>query len=256
MKLNKRPGKNEGFYINLVIGKKENESWWGAPPENIDHVDLSYLRDRYPLISTEKRAVKFKELWKELWNKKLSKEDIEFLKSLQNEMNTQDTCCQADPRFWVVMQTKRIYGIAEDYGATGQLIVGNDGEEIEDNINALYEFLHDDLDIDCYLDRISGTDKSVINIEEKILEDIEDVMNFIEEYTSYDQYSLVSYMDVEQIVEDTMFITLRECEKHIQANSYHYKRPIPYAMTAWRSPQVERLYKILQETKWDESEVE
>lgn len=33
---------------------------------------------------------------------KINKEDIEFLKELQNEMLTQDTICQADPRFWVV----------------------------------------------------------------------------------------------------------------------------------------------------------
>ena len=59
----------------------------------------------------------------------------------------------------------------------------------------------------------------------------------------------------QEIDENTMFLTLRECKEHIEANSYHYNKPHPYAMTAWRSPQVERLYKILQNTNWNESEV-
>lgn len=67
MELTKRPGKNSGFYITLEIGNRSNESWWGAPPDNIDHVDLSYLNDRYPLITTEKRVEEFKKLWKDLW---------------------------------------------------------------------------------------------------------------------------------------------------------------------------------------------
>lgn len=33
----------------------------------------------------------------------------------------------------------------------------------------------------------------------------------------------------------------------IKCNDYHYIDPHTYGMTAWRSPQVERLYKILHE---------
>ena len=34
----------------------------------------------------------------------LTDEQREFLINLQDELNTQDTVCQADPRFWVVME--------------------------------------------------------------------------------------------------------------------------------------------------------
>jgi uncharacterized protein YeeX (DUF496 family) len=44
----------------------------------------------------------------------INKEDIDFLKALQNEMLTQDNVCQADPRFWVIRQTERIYRVEED----------------------------------------------------------------------------------------------------------------------------------------------
>ena len=49
----------------------------------IFHKTLHYHED-----TTEKRDI--------------SQEDIEFLKRLQLEMNTQDTTGTADPRFWVI----------------------------------------------------------------------------------------------------------------------------------------------------------
>lgn len=38
----------------------------------------------------------------------ISQEDIEFLKRLQLEMNTQDTTGTADPRFWVIKGSERV----------------------------------------------------------------------------------------------------------------------------------------------------
>ncbi|WP_164509081.1 hypothetical protein [Clostridium rectalis] len=63
--------------------------------------------------------------------------------------------------------------------------------------------------------------------------------------------SLVNYRIERQVASDTMFLTLRECKEHIKSNNYHYKNPRPYAMTAWRSPQVARLYEILMYTDWE-----
>lgn len=41
-------------------------------------------------------------------------------------------------------------------------------------------------------------------------------------------------------------MTLRDCREHINRNAHHYSREAhPYAMTAWRSPQVERLWELL-----------
>ena len=66
----------------------------------------------------------------------------------------------------------------------------------------------------------------------------------------------MNYKEEYQIVENTFFLTLKECKEHIEANHYHYNKPRPYAMTAWRSPQVEKLYEILAETDWSELENE
>lgn len=67
MKIRKEKGENSGFIIYLKIGNSEYKSWWASPPSKIDHVDLEYLRNRYSIITTEKRAVEFKILWKILF---------------------------------------------------------------------------------------------------------------------------------------------------------------------------------------------
>lgn len=37
----------------------------------------------------------------------------------------------------------------------------------------------------------------------------------------------------------------------VQSNDYHYENPHSYAMTAWRSLQVSKLFDILQNTDWN-----
>lgn len=133
----------------------------------------------------------------------LTDEQRTFLIELQEELNTQDTVCQADPRFWVVRERFEEscwneqaddYALVDDEGNT----VGHIGEEID-----------------------AG------------------------------QLTCVPVHKVDRNAPNTMFLTLRECKEHIQANDYHYRNPHPYAMTAWRSPQVEKLIEILQTADWD-----
>ena len=182
----------------------------------------------------------------------MKKDDIEFLKNLREEMLTQDTCCQASPRFWVVMQTTREYGISEEYDFDGTVIVDDEGEACSNDIESMYEYMHDTLDIDCRLDEMVPEGKVIlVDDDVHVLENEEDVIEWIKDNTGYDYLDLVTYKDKEVIVPDTLFLTKRECEEHIKANSYHYNKPHPYAMTAWRSPQVEKLFEILESTDWE-----
>jgi len=181
----------------------------------------------------------------------MEKEDKEFLKELQHEMLTQDTVCQANPRFWVVMQTVRDYWV--DDNIDGICVYEKDGTEsaFEGELEELPNWLKENFDeiVKCKYNGIS------INIvcedeNEYLIDDIAEIENFLEEYTP-DRYSICNYRDREEIAKNTMFLTLRECKEHIKRNGYHYNKPHSYAMTAWRSPQVEKLYKILQNTDWD-----
>ena len=188
----------------------------------------------------------------------MNKEDIEFMKNLKEEMLTQDKVCQADTRFWVVMQTVKDYWV--DDNIDGICIYNEDLSEnvFEGDLEELTEWIKKEFDDIIEKCEYNGYNINIIckHKDEYFIDDIDSIKEFLEEYNpSRYEYSFCNYREREEIAENTMFLTLRECKEHIEANSYHYNKPHPYAMTAWRSPQVERLYKILQNTNWNESEV-
>jgi hypothetical protein len=180
----------------------------------------------------------------------MKKEDREFLKELQHEMLTQDTVCQANPRFWVVMQTVRDYWV--DDNIDGICIFDNDAAEsvYEGELENIVDWIKEQFDVvekcdydGCVLEIVckDGNEYYIYNLSE------------LKEFTDDDasDYSVCYYRDRAEIAEDTMFLTLRECKEHIESNSHHYNKPHSYAMTAWRSPQVQRLYEILEKTDWE-----
>lgn len=134
----------------------------------------------------------------------MSDEDICFLSRLQQELLTQDTVSQADPRFWVIRDTT---------------VVPCWDEQAE------YFALYDDEGIE--------VGKSIRQID------------------AGKDISCVPVKKMEMNRENTMFLTLREAKDHIAHNKHHYDEPKPFAMTAWRSPQVEKLIDVLQHVDWD-----
>ena len=78
-----------------------------------------------------------------------------------------------------------------------------------------------------------------------------DIADWIDQNVSYPT-SLRYEERVAFIVLNIFFLTKREAIEHIKANHYHYTDKVhTYGMTAWRSPQVERLFKILEEVEWE-----
>jgi len=190
----------------------------------------------------------------------MKKEDIEFLKKLQHEMNTQDHVCQADPRFWVVQGTVREYGIESGY-SDGTELCNVDGDVVAETMEKACEFLNERNarnsgnleDKFRYADELDSIDYIDDCGDERSLRDFEDVLNFLDN----PDYRVAYYRNIDKNYPDTMFITNAECKAHIKANYYHYPDDAhSYAMTAWRSPEVERLWKILQATNWDELNLE
>lgn len=170
----------------------------------------------------------------------MEKEDIEFLKQLQHEMLTQDNACQASPRFWAVMTTRRIYLVDDDIEGYEVVI---DGERAGETIKEVLSYIQDFYEDYCeeFPDKIEEWKKyeSLYELVEALKDEGWDIFR-------------VPYRDIKVIAENTFFLTLEECKKHIELNRYHYNNPYPYCMTAWRSPQVERLYKILENTNWND----
>ena len=77
------------------------------------------------------------------------------------------------------------------------------------------------------------------------MESLEDIKVWLSEYTNRN-FNIISYKTIDKIYEYTMFLTQKDAEEHLRSNYYHYSDDAhTYAMTAWRSPRVEKLINIL-----------
>lgn len=167
----------------------------------------------------------------------ITQKDIEFLAKLQEEMKTQSHDCQAAPRFWVVAQTEKRIGNRDSND--GCVVINGEGTELGETIEEVKSFLKENLDEDDY---------ESLNLEEFDEDsDLYEIANHLEHAYPGAGYQEWYYLNEHVIKESTFFLTKRECKEHIKANYYHYNDTVhTYAMTAWRSPQVETLYEILE----------
>lgn len=163
------------------------------------------------------------------------KEQLLFLQNLKEELNSQTHDSQASPRFWVVRDYKEEpcwEGNAEYHHiASNDICVYGD-------VNSFKE----DLKINGYLDELS--DDAIEELNEIVDEEV--LVVWLEEQLKIESY-IVPMHTVDVIKKDTFFITKRECQEHIKRNQHHYSsKAHTYAMTAWRSPQVEKLWEVLE----------
>lgn len=197
----------------------------------------------------------------------ITKEEREFLACLQKELNTQDDFGQADPKFWVIKGSEKIYHVQEAdgfelYDEESCEMLASNIKEICEYINShLLEEINEDIPekeqivVTCE-ESIFGEDTIVVrwkdcygDEEERVLDDLHDIQEWLEGY-GYD-YKFVSYKIVPKIYGNTLFLTYADAEKHLKENDYHYSEDAhPYAMTAWRSPRMEKLIAILRKVDW------
>jgi len=191
----------------------------------------------------------------------IDKKDIEFLKELQHEMLTQDSICQASPRFWVVQGTVKEYGIDSEYDCNGSELIWDSETFAEDIDDAMKKFRDGYYDIfqdkGIAIRKKEGYWQFSKNRGKDITEvyDLDDIKDFMEEELGYDNVDVVNYRNVDKNFENTMFLTNRECKAHIKTNYYHYPKDAhSYAMTAWRASEVEKLWDILDRINWEKVE--
>lgn len=190
----------------------------------------------------------------------LSRNDLEFLIDLQHEMLTQDTVCQAAPRFWVVATDKhRIPGDIDSCDGS-HLYCSDDCEIVCDgDIKSIIDYVIENHEEE--VKDMTFSDKGHYwyieykendEIEEEFIYSSEEILEFFKDREILsDVYELTYYREVHHNYPNTMFLTNRSCKEHIAANHYHYNDDAhSYAMTAWRSPEVEHLFKILDVIDW------
>lgn len=181
----------------------------------------------------------------------MKKESVEFLKDLQHELNTQDNVGQAHPRFWVIMDYK--WNVAADgCGERSALYCFDLKERSSIDVNDLGEELAE------YIQDNELEDETNYFNDENTLEDLKEE-EFDELETILHELGLEFQVNDESyegfIASNTMFLTLRAAKEHLKANHYHYsKKAHAYAMTAWRSPQLEKLMDILMTEEFEVSE--
>lgn len=180
----------------------------------------------------------------------MKKEDIEFLKELQQALLEGDHDHQASPRYWTIKDYRKVHGNSE-YDNCETVYVYNNGDVVEfDTVDDLKESLRDD---------IEGYEADELSLDEleQLLDNPDTAFDELWEFATLHMPNKEYYQEFEMkeegfLVPNTMFLTKEEAQKHLERNHYHYtSKAHTYAMTAWRSPQVERLMGILENTDWN-----
>lgn len=188
---------------------------------------------------------------------RITQEEAGFLCELQKEMNTQDTLSQAEPRFWVIKGSEERV-VADGYGDSCVLFDEDAAETVARTMQQAYEYIKEKsieelkeiemVEPDGFIK--VKYDERCFGEDEEELTCMEDVRDFLNGFN--DKYITINYEKADKIYPDTMFLTQKEAENHLRANDYHYSKDAhTYAMTAWRSPDVEKLWKILREVDWE-----
>ena len=172
----------------------------------------------------------------------MKQQEIQFLQQLQAKLNAADNDqkmndCQANPRFWVVLDPKLVptdEGNGEPY-----ILNGEDAQPL-----TLEEFV-DLIDDNVRYNKDAELLKSWNNTDKK---SISSVVAFASFTFGWCDAHVANFEEQDAIVENTFFLTKEAAEKHIQLNRHHYRNPRTYAMTAWRSPEFERFFNLFKQT--------
>lgn len=191
----------------------------------------------------------------------ITKEELEFLIELQHEMNTQDHVSQADPRFWVIKGSERVAVDVRD-ADTIVLVDQYSYDELAFGYDDIVKYLNKEVmpEIsknigDCmFLSYNSSLGYFIINKEidetgnlSELWKEIDELEDFFNE-NGFDNLTFGGIKKVSKIYPNTLALTQKAMEDHLRLNYYHYSEDAhTYAMTAWRNPEAEKLWKILQE---------
>lgn len=181
----------------------------------------------------------------------MSELDVEKLKVLQKQLKWEDkndNDFQASPRFWVIYDYRWIptwEGDADRYSIyIPEYAEGYEIESFVEEVLRNEDGLYDEEDLEC-LDWCSDS----YFFESEVLE-------WVSKHIDEDAY-LVPERKEGYIVENTLFITKKAAKEHIERNKHHYSKSVhTFAMTAWRSSEVELVWNMLGEIDWDRYERE
>lgn len=182
-------------------------------------------------------------------NIEIPQEDYEFLKDLQNELNTQENDGNADPVFWGVEETvEECRGGDGEYGGDPHIHYDDGDWTLEEAIEEVENTFKDEPEE--YDDDIRNAWEDVDKTS------AEDIYEFMTEQLNWNfVYGVVYVEKVQRVTPYTgAFITKRACKNYIERFGYNHNNPHTYAMTAYRNFELARLLKILKTMNFKDSD--
>ena len=170
---------------------------------------------------------------------KLTDNEYEFLKDLCHELNTQETDCQADPRYWGVLETREV-GVPEGCGEP-RIYMGDGGTgTLKEAVDYIKEYIPDER---------PATRKAWRAVNK---ENMTEVVIFAHRYLDWNDWRIVDMDKREFVSQETgAFLTKRACKEYIKKYGYNHSHPQTYAMTAYRNFELWSLLKLLKNIKFD-----
>ena len=176
----------------------------------------------------------------------ISQEDYEFLKDLQNELNTQENDGNADPVFWGVEETvEECRGGDGEYGGDPYITFDDGKWSLEEAIGEVEDELKNNPE---YSDE--WLHKEWEEVDKSCAEDVCEFMTGMLHWEGI--YGVVYVENVKRVTPFTgAFITKRACKNYIEKYGYNHNDPHTYAMTAYRNFELVRLIKILKSLNFE-----
>jgi hypothetical protein len=187
----------------------------------------------------------------------ITKQEIDFLKQLQLNMNTQDHICQADPRYWVIRDYAKVYGenlnnydgleiyVYKDGGPVNVLL---DNSNITNDIEKMLDAIINELVSCLYIDKDSITEEQkqvIIDYSYDLYSMVEEFNNTVDEVElSIQQYGLIPF-------DTNVFFSHQEAKDYLASREYKFSsKAHTYALTT-ESSEINKLFKILHEVDFD-----
>jgi hypothetical protein len=171
--------------------------------------------------------------------KKLTKDDLQFLKELANEYATQSNRGTAFP-YAIALQEEKMVANFHNEGEHINLY-DNDGDCIwdsqysdESNLESIINWL----DLDLTIEELS---KEILRVTSNT-PNCESVKDWLEEQK--EEVNELNY-DLEHQYNSNLFFTESGYESHIKQNRHNLSNPRSYGIYLDRNPQMERLLRII-----------
>lgn len=177
----------------------------------------------------------------------MQEDSKQFLMDLQKELLTQDHDHQADPRFWVIGDYR--YDLCHE-GEEDITFINSGEKEYYDSTDNFINYIEEEIFYDWELELNEDKLNEIKSEFHEAKEDLYYLLQWAKKYFAEDSI-LMPLKEKHFIHENVMFLTKEDAKKHLKTNYYHYtNKAHTYAMTAWRSPKVEKLLNVLKTFDW------